>query len=324
LTRRVLPAGTYFVGLQDDAINVANRIGRKNLREYIFLFEVFFPKICKPKCYANISIKIHNTKRNNTLKWSARGNFILSLQKKKEREKEGLFVIEGDKIVKEFLTAKVRIRTLVAKPEFINSLSKELWEYIGETESASFDELRKISTLRTPHNALAVVAIPGYSMDSANLFQDLTVALDSVQDPGNLGTIVRAAAWFGIKDIVCSENCVDVFNPKVIQSTMGAILNVRVHYRNLEEYLGDATRQAVPVFGALLEGESIYAHSLGSRGIILLGNESKGISEDLIPFITWKIKIPKFTTAFYGIESLNVGMAASVIFSEFARRKGGS
>ena len=254
----------------------------------------------------------------------SKANFILSLQKKKEREKEGLFVIEGDKIVKEFLTAKVRIRTLVAKPEFINSLSKELREYIEETESASFDELRKISTLKTPHNAIAVVAIPVYHMESADLLQNLTVALDSVQDPGNLGTIVRAAAWFGIKDIVCSENCVDVFNPKVIQSTMGAILNVRVHYRNLKEYLSYATGQEVPVFGALLEGESIYAHGLGSRGIILLGNESKGISEDLIPFITGRIKIPKFTTALYGIESLNVGMAASVIFSEFARRKGGS
>ncbi len=254
----------------------------------------------------------------------SKANFILSLQKKKEREKEGLFVIEGDKIVKEFLTAKVRIRTLVAKPEFINSLSKELREYIEETESASFDELRKISTLKTPHNAIAVVAIPVYHMESADLLQNLTVALDSVQDPGNLGTIVRAAAWFGIKDIVCSENCVDVFNPKVIQSTMGAILNVRVHYRNLKEYLSYTTGQEVPVFGALLEGESIYAHGLGSRGIILLGNESKGISEDLIPFITGRIKIPKFTTALYGIESLNVGMAASVIFSEFARRKGGS
>ena len=172
----------------------------------------------------------------------SKANFILSLQKKKEREKEGLFVIEGDKIVKEFLTAKVTIRTLVAKPEFINSLSKELREYIGETESASFDELRKISTLKTPHNAIAVVAIPAYTMVSAHLFQNLTVALDSVQDPGNLGTIVRAAAWFGIKDIVCSENCVDVFNPKVIQSTMGAILIVRVHYLNLEEYLIDSHR----------------------------------------------------------------------------------
>ncbi|MFZ0283090.1 MAG: RNA methyltransferase [Bacteroidales bacterium] len=249
-------------------------------------------------------------------------NFILSLQKKKEREKERLFVVEGDKIVKEFLAAKVRIRMLVAKPEFINSLGASQKEYIGETEPASFDELRKISSLKTPHNAIAVVTMPEYTMESDSLFRDLTVALDSVQDPGNLGTIVRAASWFGIKDIVCSISCVDVFNPKVIQSTMGAILNVRVHYCDLEEILNEASGKGVPVFGALLEGESIYAHGLGSEGIILLGNESKGISEDLIPFISEKIMIPKFTKASSGIESLNVGMAASVIFSEFARRKG--
>ena len=153
----------------------------------------------------------------------SKANFILSLQKKKGREKEGLFVIEGDKIVKEFLIAKVRLRTLIAKPEFINALPESLKQYIVETEYASYDELRKISTLKTPHNAMAVAAIPEYSLDKDLLFQSLTVALDFVQDPGNLGTIVRAAAWFGIKDIVCSANCVDVFNPKVIQTTMGAI-----------------------------------------------------------------------------------------------------
>ncbi len=196
------------------------------------------------------------------------------------------------------------------------------WNYIGETETASFDELRKISTLKTPHNAIAVVTMPEYAIESDGLFRDLTVTLDSVQDPGNLGTIVRAASWFGLKNIVCSIGCVDVFNPKVIQSTMGAILNVRVHYCNLEDFLKEASGKGIPVFGALLEGESIYAHRLGSEGIILLGNESKGISEDLIPFISEKIMIPKFTTASFGIESLNVGMAASVIFSEFARRKG--
>lgn len=253
----------------------------------------------------------------------SKANFILSLRKKKEREKEGLFLIEGDKMVKEFLAARVTIRTLIAKPEFINSISEELKQYIGETESASFDELRKLSTLKTPHNAMATVQMPVYAIDPTLLFQDLTVALDFVQDPGNLGTIIRAAAWFGIKDVICSDNCVDVFNPKVIQATMGAILNVRVHYRDLKEFLHDASEKEVPVFGALLDGNSIYDHSLGIKGIILLGNESKGISPELMPFISERIMIPRSTTASHGIESLNVGMAASVIFSEFARRRKG-
>lgn len=251
----------------------------------------------------------------------SKSNFILSLQKKKEREKEKLFVIEGDKIVKEFLMAQVRIRTLIAKPEFVNALPESLKQYISETEFASYQELKKISTLKTPHNAMAVVAMPENSLDKDVLFQSLTVALDFVQDPGNLGTIVRAAAWFGIKDIVCSDNCVDVYNPKVIQTTMGAILNVRVHYCDLKELLASASEIGVPVYGTLLDGESIYKHHLDLKGIVLLGNESKGISNELMPFITDRLMIPGFATSQYGIDSLNVAMAASVVLSEFARRK---
>jgi TrmH family RNA methyltransferase len=136
-----------------------------------------------------------------------------------------------------------------------------------------------------------------------------------------MGTIIRAAAWFGISDIYCSNDCVDVYNPKVVQATMGAILNVRVRYCDLKELLKHASENSIPVFGALLEGESVYGQELEKDGIILLGNESKGISEELLPFISHKLLIPRFTDAKYGVESLNVGMAASIIFSEFARRQ---
>ena len=247
-------------------------------------------------------------------------NFIISLQKKKVRDDEKVFLIEGDKMVKEFLMAKVHIKTLIAKPEFISALSAGMKQHIDEIEPASFEDLKKISTLKTPHNAVAVVPIFVYKFRPEDILKGLTVALDFVQDPGNLGTIIRAAAWFGIRDIVCSNDCVDVYNPKVIQATMGAILNVRVHYSYLTDFLEKASGKSISVYGSLLEGESVYNHDLGKNGIILLGNESKGISEELMPYITEKIMIPRFTTALQGIESLNVGMAASIIFSEFARR----
>jgi RNA methyltransferase, TrmH family len=148
----------------------------------------------------------------------------------------------------------------------------------------------------------------------------LTVCLDCVQDPGNLGTIIRAAAWFGIKTIVCSQDSVDVYNTKVIQASMGALLHVNVHYTDLKEFLMEANKRELPVYGTVLEGDSIYKYNLGRQGVILLGNESKGISDELIPFITDKISIPGSDVSRPGIESLNVGMAASIVFSEFLRK----
>jgi RNA methyltransferase, TrmH family len=248
--------------------------------------------------------------------------YIASLQKKKVRDVERLYIIEGDKLVKEFLSEKIPIKTLIAKTEFLNSLPAYLTKFVEKAEEASFDELKQISTLKTPHNALAVIPMAENEMNTSEIFTRLSVALDYVQDPGNLGTIIRAAAWFGIRDIICSENCVDVYNPKVIQASMGALMHVNVFYYDLKEFLITASQNNIPVFGTLLDGESIYDHKLNKYGIILLGNESKGISEELFPFITDKIMIPRFNTAKQGIDSLNVGMAASVVFSEFLRKSG--
>jgi RNA methyltransferase, TrmH family len=247
-------------------------------------------------------------------------SLIVSLRKKKARDEEGLFVIEGDKIVKEFLSSDMKVVMLIAKPEFINSLTDDLRGSAGTIFPVSYEELKRLSSLTTPHNAMAVVVIPEINPDTEQILNELCIALDFIQDPGNLGTIIRSAAWFGIKNIVCSANCVDTYNPKVIQASMGAILNVKVWYMALDELLGKARKKEIPVYGTLLEGESVYSKELAGKGVIVLGNESKGISAELIPFMTDKISIPKFTSATTGIESLNVGMAASVIFSEFARR----
>ena len=246
--------------------------------------------------------------------------FFLSLQKKRVRDDKRLYIIEGDKLVNEFIQSGTRLRLLAAKTEFIDSLLPEDKAIIDEIIIAGFDELKRISSLKTPHNAVAIVSFPEYTTDLSKILENLCVALDFVQDPGNLGTIIRAAAWFGIKDIVCSQNCVDVYNPKVIQASMGALLKVRIHYTELASLLSFALKRNLPVYGALLEGESLYSSELGNKGVILLGNESKGISGDLFPFITKKIMIPLFNRSESGIDSLNVSMAAAVIFSEFARR----
>lgn len=246
-------------------------------------------------------------------------NYVLSLQKKKVRNDEGLFVIEGDKIVKDFLSAKVRLKILFAVPEFISDLTPATKGYIDEIEPVSYEELRKLSSLKTPHNALAVIPVFKKKFDSSDLNNGLSVALDFVQDPGNLGTIIRSAAWFGIKNIYCSEDCVDVYNPKVIQASMGAILHVNIFYTGLEKLLKGANENKIKVYGAVVDGESVYSKKLDNNGIILLGNESRGISEDLFPFITDRLMIPKFNEAKAVIDSLNVSMAASVIFSEFRR-----
>jgi TrmH family RNA methyltransferase len=249
-------------------------------------------------------------------------NFILSLQKKKIREEERLYVIEGDKLVKEFLKAKMTVKSLVAKPEFLNSLPLVDKNGVGEIIPVSYEELKRVSSLKTPHNALAIIQMPEIKMDHGEFWNELTVALDCIQDPGNLGTIIRAAAWFGINNICCSENCVDVYNPKVIQSSMGAILHVNVFYTDLQALFKKAVENKTRIYGALLEGESIYSYKLRDKGIILLGNESRGISEELIPFITDRIMIPGLHQTGSGIDSLNVSMAASVIFSEFTRSRG--
>ena len=252
-----------------------------------------------------------------------KAKFIISLQKKKVREEERLFIIEGDKLVKEFLAAKIPIKILVAKHEFMTSLPADLNGFVKEIEEVSNEELKHISTLKTPHNTLAVVPMPERELDASEVLKQLCVALDCVQDPGNLGTIIRAAAWFGIKNIVCSPDCVDVYNPKVIQASMGAILHVNIFYSDLEKLFKTAAKKKIPVFGTMLEGNSIYKHKLDNKGIILLGNESKGISEELVQYITEKIMIPGVIKATPGIESLNVSMAASIVFSEFLRKARG-
>jgi RNA methyltransferase, TrmH family len=245
--------------------------------------------------------------------------FINSLQLKKNRDKEGVFVIEGDKIVREFLAFGFPLKYLAAKGDFIDRLKASDLKNVNEKEVITDEELKKISFLKTPNNALAVAVMPDNLLDVNSISREYLLALDFIQDPGNLGTIIRAAAWFGLRTVVCSPDSVDVYNPKVIQSCMGALLHVKVIYHDLKDLLEKANSLKVPVYGTLMDGRSIYSQVPGGKGVILLGNESKGISPELQPLITEKITIPKFSRAKEGIDSLNVGMAASIVLSEFMR-----
>lgn len=248
---------------------------------------------------------------------------ILSLQKRKVREENSLFVIEGDKLVREYILAGNRVKLLAGKPEWIDGESGTVTEGADETVTVSYDELRRISSLRTPHNVLAVASMPNREYSDSLLVGRLTPVLEYVQDPGNLGTIIRIAAWFGMGNIVCSPDCVDFYNPKVIQATMGAFMHVTVWYRPLEAFLGKAVIDGIPVYGATMDGRSVYESDLDSEGIILFGNESRGISDGLLGYVTRRITIPGPGKPLAGIESLNVSMAAAIICSEFARRKQG-
>lgn len=249
--------------------------------------------------------------------------FIKSLDNKKSRDESGQFIIEGNKVVSEFINAGWNIKLLVAQTRWTETLPEHALQNIEEIIDVEYNELKKISSLRTPHNVLAIVEKPEFLINWNEILNNLTLVLETIQDPGNLGTIIRTAAWFGISNIICSPDSVDVFNQKVIQASMGAILRVKVHYINLFDFMNRISESNFPVYGTYLDGKPVYDCDLSANGIILLGNESAGISSSLEKYITQKIRIPCFSDITEGIDSLNVSMAAAIICSEFRRKTRG-
>ena len=246
----------------------------------------------------------------------SRIKYIHSLKLKKNRLREGLFIAEGRKIVSELLDAPLRIRDLYACDTWLRDKEHKLTgiSYTAITE----DELKKISQLQSPDQVLAIVEKPPEHY-SQELFRDKwTLALDHVQDPGNLGTIIRLADWFGINTIFCSPDTVDTYNSKTIQATMGSIARVQICTAALPELLNECKADGIPIYGTLLEGESTVSGTLDTPGMILMGNESKGISEALLPFISQQVSIPKFKGA-DKIDSLNVAIATAILLYEVRR-----
>ncbi len=246
--------------------------------------------------------------------------FANSLKQKKERETLRLFVIEGSKMVKEALVSGLSIKHLYATSGFIEANKLDDSAFVQEVKIA---DLERISSLMTPNEAFAICEMPSYQLNTIELKNKLSLVLDDIKDPGNLGTIIRIADWFGIENIICSEQTVDVYNSKVVQSTMGSVCRIKVHYKDLTDFLSNNRKnERLPVFGALLEGENIYKKQLPSEGLIIIGNESKGISESIRTMIDHPILIPTFSHFKQGgeeAESLNAAIASAIICSEFRR-----
>ncbi|MDR1729841.1 MAG: RNA methyltransferase [Prevotellaceae bacterium] len=239
---------------------------------------------------------------------------ILSLARKKERDETLLFVAEGNKTVTDLLPL-FRCQTLVVTEKFRETLPGFQAE---EIIIATKEEIKKASQLNTPQSALAVFYQQEYTLDVTSLKDKLSIMLDTIQDPGNLGTIIRIADWFGIEEVICSSETVDVYNPKTIQATMGAVGRVRVHYCDLCNLLDEIP--GVPLFGTFLQGKNIFCDYLPPNGILLMGNEGNGISPQLESRVTEKLFIPNFPIGRKTSESLNVAVATAIACSEFRRR----
>lgn len=237
---------------------------------------------------------------------------VKSLGDKRARSETGLFLAEGEKLITELRESQqLRVRKIYSLEGVFEG---ENVEWVTERE------MERISQLKSANNSVALVDVPHYELNCSELVGKLTLVLDSVQNPGNLGTIIRLADWFGIENIVCSPTSADCFNPKVVQATMGAILRVRVHYSPLVDFLREVQELEIPIYGTLLEGENIYHEPLSASGIIVMGNEGQGISHEVQQFIMRKLYIPPFPPDSPGSESLNVSIATAVVCSEFRRR----
>lgn len=239
---------------------------------------------------------------------------VKALHLKKFRDEQGLFIAEGVKIVSEIIHSHPSmIEHLFATDQFIKANASVLGKS-EKTVSVNDAELERISTLQTPNQVLVVCKKFPKQNPTIDISKQFSLYLDDIRDPGNLGTILRIADWFGIREIFVSEQSTDLYNPKTIQSAMGAFLRVKVHYMNLDRVVADSN---VPVYGAVLNGENIYKQKL-QNGLIIIGNEANGITEENLKRISHPITIP--ASSANQTESLNAAMATSIICSEFFRQ----
>ena len=231
---------------------------------------------------------------------------ITSLQQKKYRFSHQLFFAEGIKVIQELVESNFELVHLYTTQNDFEQVSTDKRTLIAESD------LKKITALATPNSCLAVFKIPAEKKIGES---GLILALDSIRDPGNLGTILRLCDWFGIDQLICSKETVDIYNPKVVQATMGSIARVNVNYVDLENFIGQTQ---LPVFGTFMDGDNIYKTGLPQEGIIIMGNEANGISPEIEKLIQNRLTIPRFGTL-QKTESLNVATATAIVLSEFRR-----
>ena len=246
---------------------------------------------------------------------------IQGLARKKQRMAQGLFIAEGLKLIGDLMKGGVR-PSFILTTDGANFSGDEQTMFEGvEMIEASLADMKQVSLLATPSSVLAVFKMPNICFQPDVQPLGLVLVLDDVQDPGNMGTIIRVADWFGIRQVVCSHNCVDAYNPKVVQATMGALARVSVYETDLNAYLmHNRSHWGLPVYGTFLEGSNIYTETLTQHGFIVMGNEGKGIGADISVFVTHKLSIPSYPAGVVTSESLNVSMATGIICSEFRRR----
>ena len=244
---------------------------------------------------------------------------IKSLAQKKYRLKEQSFLAEGDKIVLEVLESDNKVKELFATPDFISENKKYLHNAAQVIESTSA-EIKKASFLQQPQSCLAICQLPLQPQLPSNL-KGIFLFLDGIQDPGNLGTIIRTCDWFGMNYLFCSPDTADVFNPKVIQASMGSFTRVKTIYTPFDALLVYLQKTKIPVYGTFLEGKNIYTENLPDKALIILGNEGRGIRKEVADKISFPLNIPSFSQAEKKAESLNVAVTAAIICNEFARKK---
>ena len=252
---------------------------------------------------------------------NAQSKLVRSLHQKKYRQEEGLFIAEGEKVVNDLIASGWKVKFLFGTDEYLAKNKEHLASLKDAVVvEAGEKELEKISALTTAPPVLAVAYIPN-DVTPINYDAGLKLVLDEIKDPGNLGALLRIADWFGITEVICSENCVDAFNPKVVQGAMGSLFHLDVHFVNLEDvFRKNASAKKLPVYGTLLEGENIFEAKLSADGFIVMGNESIGISAGVKPFITHALRIPDFSKGVNGKpESLNVSVAAGIVCALFKK-----
>lgn len=249
-------------------------------------------------------------------------SFVKSLQQKKYRAEEGLFVAEGDKLVREYLQSSLEVVAVYGSTDWLRRHGKLIG---SNTESAGAEErdLGRMSSMVTAPEVLAVVKVPQPEIGAKEFLTGITLVLDGIRDPGNMGTIIRTADWFGVDRIVASDDCADHWNPKVVQASMGSLTRVKIVNRKLDDFftgLKNSSTAVPSVFGTFMEGENIYAASLPDAALIVIGNEANGIRETTEAFVDRKISVPSYNTGEHKPESLNAAIAAALVLGEFRRR----
>lgn len=249
--------------------------------------------------------------------------YIRSLHQKKFRSEYNRFIVEGLKIINETIASHtIEIELIVYTKKAKDKIRLDLFKNKAQLIEVSVKDFYRISEQKTPQEALAILRMRKHTRSLPDINGSIVLALDRIQDPGNFGTILRLADWFGVTDILCSQDCVDVYNPKVIQASMGAFLRINLHYCELKESLIKLKEQhGYVLFGTSLKGSNIYEEKFSNKSLIILGNESSGVSESVLPITDHQIRIPNFSTGEIKTESLNVSVAAAVICSEIRGRE---